>query len=100
MDLPIRGARQAAEGVTMKTRKILATTTLGLLLTACAVLAILPLTASAAPARAVVHSWSRKRSRARRVTGYRTDVGLGIATAGPRALVVGLVRSRVVSRRS
>jgi hypothetical protein len=52
MDLPIRGDRQAAEGVTMKTRKILATTTLGLLLTACAVLAILPLTASAAPAPA------------------------------------------------
>jgi len=34
-----------------------------------------------------------------RVTGYRTDLGLGIAAAGLAALVVGLVASRALSRR-
>jgi len=31
-----------------------------------------------------------------RVTGYRTDLGLGIAAAGLAALVVGLVASRAL----
>jgi hypothetical protein len=32
-----------------------------------------------------------------RVTGYRTNVGLGIAAAGLAALIVGLVASRFAS---
>jgi hypothetical protein len=34
-----------------------------------------------------------------RATGYRTDGGLGIAAAGLAALIVGMVASRVLSRR-
>jgi hypothetical protein len=35
-----------------------------------------------------------------RVTGYQTDVGLGIAVAGLVVLIVGLVASRVLSHRA
>lgn len=34
-----------------------------------------------------------------RVTGYRTDIGLGIATAGFAALIGGVIASRVLSHR-
>jgi hypothetical protein len=35
-----------------------------------------------------------------RVTGYRTNVGLGIAVAGLVVLIVGLVASRVLAHRA